>query len=334
MALFALPVQELWDRIIDHLNDSPSSLCACARTCRAFTWRAQSHIFRAIRAPVEPLDCGEFDEKRALELQRRLARFRRLSRTLLRSPNAAFLVSRVRALQIHASSPEITDILAKVPWTNVRTLHLKNISHVPPAVEAVRALVSIPSLEDLELRFAPTTFGGYRVPETDLAAILVAISPNVRILRLGLCNPYSYGPVRLLSSLTLPPSIQTFILDHSPGIVPLLCAMNDARLGPRFTRITTLHLRNSWSPALDNFLRSCGANVEVLHVDAFGKTLSFNFWSNYSKIWADQGLETLRLDCFPNLRQLVCPNAAEWTPARTLLDKFQHGEAVLVRVQA
>ncbi|KAJ7481903.1 hypothetical protein FB451DRAFT_1030631, partial [Mycena latifolia] len=44
----SLPVQELWDYILDYLQDSPEDLESCSLVCQSFVPRAQSHLFREI----------------------------------------------------------------------------------------------------------------------------------------------------------------------------------------------------------------------------------------------------------------------------------------------
>ncbi|KAF7289772.1 hypothetical protein MIND_01351100 [Mycena indigotica] len=310
MSLSALPVQELWDRIIDCLHDSPCSLRACALACRAFTSRAQSLIFHTIHAPVDPIDCGAFEVERIDELKARLKRFRTLSSVLLTSPNTGFLISRVQRLDIHTSSPQVIAALAGVPWSNVLTLRLKNIPHLSDIVKPVQDLVAIPSLQHLELRFAPTVYGGYLLTPSSFSTILRAVREELSSLSLGLCNPYPFSPSSTLNR-DLPTvswqgnghaRIRTLQLDHSPGIIPLLFALSS---GPApvldLSYVNTLHLQRSWNPVLHELLQRCGQKVETLHLDAF-----------------DDKITTLSFDHFPNLCEVICPNAADWTPSSQL----------------
>ena len=69
---------------------------------------------------------------------------------------SAFLLSRIRALQIHTSSLETIALLAQLPYTHLHTLHLKNVPHHPAAVEPLRALVAAaPSLRHVLLDIDP-----------------------------------------------------------------------------------------------------------------------------------------------------------------------------------
>ncbi|KAJ7062475.1 hypothetical protein C8F01DRAFT_100158 [Mycena amicta] len=319
MSLSALPVRELWETIIDHLHDSPPSLNACALTCRTFTSRAQAHIFHTIHVPVDPLDCGAFDQERIAELRLRMKRYQQLSNLLLSSPNTAFLVSRIRRLEIHSSSLEIITLFAGIPWTNVHTLRLKNVPHLPEIISAVQSLVSTASLEELELRFAPTVYGGYRLTPAHFSAILCTIAAGVRVLSLGLCNPYPLSSSQLHSALVggqSAPRIRILQLDHSPGIISLLLALSsepDAVIDCNF--LHTLHLKGSWSAALDSFLIQCGQNVEELYLAAY-----------------DEGIANLRLDYLPSLTEVVCPNAADWESSSVLMRSLPRD--CCVRLQA
>ncbi|KAF7332776.1 hypothetical protein MKEN_00161300 [Mycena kentingensis (nom. inval.)] len=287
MALALLPVQELWDRILDHLHDSTPALNAVALANSAFTRHAQSLLFETVVVPAEPLACDFYVEECEYEIEGYLARVQRLTGGLLACPDA-FLLSRIRVLDIHSSSAAILHLLAGVPFTHVDTLRLLGVPQAPDVVEDLAALVAIPSLEEVEMRFMPGF--GYRFSDVQLRTVFGALAPGVRVLKLSSCHPYRFLPPSSRTQQTrahLRPQLRKLELTHSAWLFPLL--FNDAPFD--FSRLESISLTNSWGDGVDEFLLLAGENAEELYVDELDKMVALT-----------------AIEMLPCLERLVCSN--------------------------
>ncbi|KAJ7064324.1 hypothetical protein C8F01DRAFT_1130989 [Mycena amicta] len=141
-----LPIQELCDHIIDLLQDSPNDLKACSLVCRSFVNRAQGHLFRTIQInPPSRHECTLWVE--------RIDRFCEILRS-----GSTHLLDHVRRIYIRISDPRIVARMGAIPWSrSVQSLSLLRIPSSGVLLSAgVRAMVEIPSLEDLALSFTPS----------------------------------------------------------------------------------------------------------------------------------------------------------------------------------
>ncbi|KAJ7140590.1 hypothetical protein C8R43DRAFT_1131528 [Mycena crocata] len=102
-----LPVQELWEHVIDSVH-SIAELNSCSLVCHAFVARAQSHIFRSIfiNGPLS-----------SILAQHELSN--RLTGLMASSPH---LVRYVEAITIVAFDEEVLAAIAGITWP-----HLKHI---------------------------------------------------------------------------------------------------------------------------------------------------------------------------------------------------------------
>nr|GAT60080.1 predicted protein [Mycena chlorophos] len=144
--------QELYDVIIDLLQDSPAALRNCSLICRAFVDRAQSHLFRKIDIQVSL----SFLPKSAAAESECVLRVQRLCRVLVDSPH---ILEYIQSIHIGVASAALVAPLAAVPWSTRSRIQRVALLKIPSSTvllsEGVRALVEIPSLQALVLSFAP-----------------------------------------------------------------------------------------------------------------------------------------------------------------------------------
>ncbi|KAJ7877545.1 hypothetical protein B0H14DRAFT_3782692 [Mycena olivaceomarginata] len=131
-----LPVQELWDQIVDELHQSRKDLEPCTLVCRALVARGQSYTFRYIHL-MDGL------------------RVNRLGRLLTSSPH---LIPHIRHLSLRNCGAESFIPLQRIPWSNVETLTLMDPgpgflgqSFDRSAYEALYTLVELPSVWGLNI---------------------------------------------------------------------------------------------------------------------------------------------------------------------------------------
>ncbi|KAF7332787.1 hypothetical protein MKEN_00162400 [Mycena kentingensis (nom. inval.)] len=282
LALELLPVQDLWDLILDHLADSPPALAAAALTHRALTPRAHSLLFATVVVPAEPLACDFFLNQCMEEIARYLTRIRRLTSCLLSAPDSYRILSRIHTLDIHSSSPAIIHLLAGVPFTHLRTLRMTAVPQFRSRelVEDLCALVAVPSLEEVDLRFALGVW--YRFTDAELREVFTALAPGVRTLRLASCHPYGDPTQPVLTPTrahATRPQLRTLALANC-AYLPLLHNLD-------FSRLRELRLADSSSCDALHFL--AGTSVEELYVDEL-----------------DIVIARAALELFPSLTGLVC----------------------------
>ncbi|KAJ7703884.1 hypothetical protein B0H17DRAFT_1193822 [Mycena rosella] len=130
--------QELTNHIIDLLHDAPTALKACALVSHAFTYAAQSHIFRHICIGCRRLmESSDIDRK-----------WFRLQEKLHTSPH---LIRHIHRLEPHSRrmSIETLQAICSFPFT-----HLKHLFTVisPESAMALQQLASLPCLRSLGIR--------------------------------------------------------------------------------------------------------------------------------------------------------------------------------------
>ncbi|KAJ6525917.1 hypothetical protein DFH09DRAFT_1416193 [Mycena vulgaris] len=157
--------QELLNRIIDFLHDSPIDLKACALVSSAFVYEAQSHIFKALSIGHFGATTSDID-----------ALWSRCQETLHTSPH---LVQQIHRLTL--SPPLITiDILSSIctfPFTHLKEIRVSPFILSHPIAIALQQLFGLPTLRFVAFRCL------YHNPST-LIEIWDRCSPGIRHLEL------------------------------------------------------------------------------------------------------------------------------------------------------
>ncbi|KAJ7838072.1 hypothetical protein B0H14DRAFT_2790033 [Mycena olivaceomarginata] len=285
MAVERIP-QEIWDKTIDNLQNSPKTLKFCSLVCRSFVARSQFHIFSTIsvhRAPNS--DCF----KRSLQ-KKWLARLIRLVDNIKSSPH---LIPYVHTIDVESCDTELLAVLAQVSWSQVRTLSISEIAITEegPVSESV---ISLLELEFGVLNWCSVNF--VRALFARCSPSLESLSLNNCKLKTSSCLTISAEPVRF----TLPcPKIRELILRHSPYVVALLhsacpldfsalmhlCCVGDSSMLDGFLGLSGGPLgdlmpsfQSPPNPDLMNgFLRRNGGTIQSLEIDTIDHSLkSFN----------------------------------------------------------
>lgn len=286
MAVERIP-QEIWDKTIDNLQNSPKTLKSCSLVCRSFAARSQFHIFSTISVHRAP-NSDRF--KRSLQ-KKWLARLIRLVDNMKSSPH---LIPYVHTIDVESCDTELLAVLAQVSWSQVHTLSISEIA-IPeegPVSESVISLVGIPSLRKLELQFGVLNWCSVNF----VRAIFARCSPSLESLSLNNCKLKTSSCLTISAEparFTLPrPKIRELILRHSPYVVALLhsacpldfsalthlCCVGDSSMldgfwglsgGPLGDLIPSL--QSPPNPDLMNgFLRRNGGTIQSLEIDTIG----------------------------------------------------------------
>ncbi|KAJ7483561.1 hypothetical protein FB451DRAFT_1234978 [Mycena latifolia] len=247
MQTSSLPVQELWDHIIDYVNQSLEDLKSCSLVCQSFVPRAQSHIFRAIVISAKQ------------DAANRLA-------MILSS--STHLIHYTRILYFGSCAPEIISPLTRIPWSRVHTISFsryREASQLPDhTLEEICHLVGIPSLRSLDFHrglwetdqllrvFAHCTIGLDRV--TFFACGLrIASNSGVAV------SPAQRRKIRFLS------------LKYSPRIPDILvhpaCPLD-------FSVLTALHCVGAMRPATNTLFLQARLTISSLHISGLDETIA------------------------------------------------------------
>ncbi|KAJ7033261.1 hypothetical protein C8F04DRAFT_1396130 [Mycena alexandri] len=178
-----LPVQELWDRIIDQLYHTPKDAHSCSLVCRSFVEPSQSLIFR------------DFFIARFGSSPTRLADIFTLSPHLIRHARTLVLGD----CDVNYVAPIVT-----IPWSSLRRLELCGMSRSSPALEEIYTLVELPSLRHL-------VFDGRRWTANQILAILSHCTPTLHRIEFRGCHPQ---PAALASVSSLPPTHRRPVIRH------------------------------------------------------------------------------------------------------------------------
>ncbi|KAJ6555972.1 hypothetical protein B0H19DRAFT_138136 [Mycena capillaripes] len=248
-----LPLQELWEIIIDHLHESPAELKSTSLTCRSFVSPAQSHIFREISVPVKHGDSG---------IKQRI-QAKRLHALMNSSPH---LIPYVHSLSLGTCEPEILIPLARIRWSRVHTLSLADMAQDPydEFVHSIQMLIGLSSLRTLAIRDFE------RCNAEQLHTILSYCNAGLENITLTFCDIYPAPAFMPLEPPTPRPRIQKLVLGFSTGALELL---NSPACPFDFTALNHLRLTEITGARLDLFLRQIGPTVERLSVDAMDNSL-------------------------------------------------------------
>ncbi|KAF8188940.1 hypothetical protein K438DRAFT_1936240 [Mycena galopus ATCC 62051] len=192
METSGLPVQEIWDEILDNI-ESHWDLRAAALTCRAFVLRAQIILFRTV-------------DIRALNSPGLLAN--RLAKILAHSPH---LVYHIHALHIRGCDAETLSPIAQIAWSQLEAISFcphESESRWEMAFDVIAALVSIPTLREISFNLM------HWQPHT-LRTVLAQCSPTVCSLSVTHCcltHPPSYSSDAPITGRNRRPIITTLDL--------------------------------------------------------------------------------------------------------------------------
>jgi hypothetical protein len=250
MPVPSLPVQELWNSIIDFLHGCPLDLRSISLVCRSFDAHAQSHIFREIALPVKWR--GDIIIEQRIQADR-------LAALMESSPH---LIQYVYSLSLAYAEVETLLLLARIPWSRLRTLSFVRMFYEPgdAFLNSINALVGLQSLRSLKI-------GESRSPDYDpLPTILSHCSAGLESVAISYYTTIAESFLGLQPRFERP-RIKKLTLCSSPRAFDLL---NDSACPFDFTTLRHVKVQNSAGPGLDRFLRQQGKTVEQLSIAAWG----------------------------------------------------------------
>ncbi|KAJ7643073.1 hypothetical protein DFH06DRAFT_601747 [Mycena polygramma] len=147
-----LPVQEVWDYIIDHLQHSKQDLRSCSVTCWSFVPRTQAHLFRSISICTKGPKTAESAATELVSITHK-------------HPH---LLAYIRRLSVVSSSQTILAHLCRLAWSRLEDLTLTYREHSgaeamyefltrSPRLEVVRIISVDPHLTPLHPPFDVTS---------------------------------------------------------------------------------------------------------------------------------------------------------------------------------
>ncbi|KAJ7622000.1 hypothetical protein DFH06DRAFT_1143402 [Mycena polygramma] len=233
----SLPVQEMWDQIIDELN-ARKDLQSCSLTCRAFAARAQSHIFRSI----------SIRQKRSRDAK---VLARELADIVATSPH---LISYIRILYLEGCDQDILSPLIRIPWSHLEDLTLSSSGQTFD-LENMCLLVQLPSIRSLAII-------GEQWETEHIYDIFSHCNSRLERVEFWHCNPppTSFSPSH---SGAPAPKIRHLVIVASgaiPGVLLEYPFLMD------FSELTHIRCLRSMHGALPSFLIQHGANLESLHL--------------------------------------------------------------------
>jgi hypothetical protein len=250
MAAPGLPIQELWDEVIDSIHDSTVDLKSTSLVCRSFVARAQSHIFRqiALFATKAPRTTGDV-----------AARLRNL---MAFSPH---LISHVQVLYLPTADEETLISVADIRWSHVHSVVLgfSRPTLLSPgiALEKVNVLVGLPTLRILS--FQGGVWGG-----THLQRIFAHCTARLQRLIFFHCIPVFPSHASPSQAAQSPrPKLSDLSVICSPDIAQILhdpvCALD-------FSALTKVYCVRSMSIDFEIFLLHYRATITNLHFAGTG----------------------------------------------------------------
>ncbi|KAJ7909150.1 hypothetical protein B0H13DRAFT_2015103 [Mycena leptocephala] len=280
MAASSLPVQEIWDEVLDYLHDARKDLLFSALVCRSFVARAQRHLFHSIVI--------------ASNRHQTTIAATELAEILSSSPH---LIDYICDLYIGECDLETLTPIVQVAWSRLRTISLVHDDEGRTlALNLICTLVSLPALRHI-------SFHGNMWESNQLHIVLASCNPSVFSLVFRACSPEIPNPddARILVPRNGPrpriTELELFFADNIPDfLMDAACPLDLSGL---------VHVKFRWSTGagLYPFLYSFGHTIQSLDIDA-----------------ADHGVETLDLGSIPALTHLSLRgmgNALQWTMERS-----------------
>ncbi|KAJ7935789.1 hypothetical protein B0H13DRAFT_2462637 [Mycena leptocephala] len=203
MAAPGLPIQELWDEVIDSIHDSTVDLKSTSLVCRSFVARAQSHIFRqiALFATKAPRTTGDM-----------AARLRNL---MAFSPH---LISHVQVLYLPTADEETLISVTDIRWSHVHSVVLgfSRPTLLSPGMATLRSLLrEIPQLSHLTATVdARFTLSGNQLTTAPHIKSLILHGPGLECLTLPGLGRLEMGLVPQFPVLAAFLKPSAYVLDH------------------------------------------------------------------------------------------------------------------------
>ncbi|KAJ7021011.1 hypothetical protein C8F04DRAFT_1403211 [Mycena alexandri] len=264
MSVPSLSVQELWDTILDFLDDSRPALKSAALVCASFASRAQSHLFREIHLPTSHYGQGHINLN-----NRTVTQASQLALLMNSSPH---LVRYVRSLSLGICETGAVVPLARILWTSVHTLCLDRMHYIPSEdfLGGIQTLIGMPSLRMVSLGGR----GDDSWSSQELSLVLSRCGAGVQSIGFKYINPRRCAVSIDSESSGQRPTIRELRLDRSPGIVELF---NDPAPLLDFASLRHLKIRNSSDTiAFDSFLRRTGGTITRLSIHARDEMQTLN----------------------------------------------------------
>ncbi|KAJ6548214.1 hypothetical protein DFH09DRAFT_629737 [Mycena vulgaris] len=240
----SLPVQELWDHIIDQVV-SEADLASFSLVSRSFVSRAQSHIFRAIiLGPEQGIAVN------------------RLAGILSSSTH---LIQYICFFYLGSCDAELLSPLARLTWSHVHTMTFSHSGEPsqPSAFEEIHLLVATPSLRNL-------TIHGEGWQTEQLVQLFAHCTEGLdRINFFGISSTLAPCP-----SVTIPPApcpqIHQLSLMYAHTIPDILA---NPACGLDFSALTRVLCLRSMGPALQSILLQARLTIDSLHFGGTDETI-------------------------------------------------------------
>ncbi|KAJ7611100.1 hypothetical protein DFH06DRAFT_1308571 [Mycena polygramma] len=272
-----LPVQEMWDHIIDELRRL-KDWQSCSLVCRSFLARAQSHIFRRISIHKKLFEEPDIVAKQLVSI-------------LTKSPH---IIPYIRILYLGECRPAVVAHLLQISWTHLEDLTVSCLGDpiTVADLEQIYPLVGLPTLRRI-------AFSGKGWGAEEMFKALSHCTPRLERIEFWNCDPQigSFQSTELaitdLSSLTYLRSsgsssgnFKSFILRHCSTVESL-------HLGGEDSGIERINL--GIFPALqylgcddmgyefNEMLKSLPPNnvIDTIRVNLFGPTLTMDLIADF-----------------------------------------------------
>ncbi|KAJ7643082.1 hypothetical protein DFH06DRAFT_601847 [Mycena polygramma] len=267
-----LPVQEMWDHIIDDLQQSNTDLRSCSLVCWSFVARVQSHIFRCISIDKKH---PKVAENQAEILASKLA-------SIL--AESSHIIPYIRILYLGDCRGAVVTHLHRIPWSHLEELNLrcyKKSDRIPDAnLNHIHGLVGLPSIRQVSI-------GGEGWGGGQIFKIVTHCTPHLERLIFWHCSS-QLGPFHTSDStvrVTQPKIRQLIFMDSDA----LSGVFTDRSLPLDLSTLTHVRSSGSMAKSFRSFLLRHCPTVESLR---FGGE--------------DSGIELINLELFPLLNHLAC----------------------------
>ncbi|KAJ7611081.1 hypothetical protein DFH06DRAFT_1147894 [Mycena polygramma] len=262
-----LPVQEMWDAIIDQLH-STKDIQSCSLTCRSLVARAQSRIFRSISIYTKGPKTAETVASELVSI----------------IDESEHLLAQIRRLSLGDCKLAVVAHLRQLPWSRLEdlTLTYREYSGLidDTDLDEIYHLVSLPCLLQLTLKGDWKTEAMYK--------IFIHCTPRLERVRFIDCC-HSISPLHLpASDVSAPKPKIRHLISIDSEIFGVLAA--DPSFPLDFSTLT--HIRCSGS-----------ASSTALAVFAFRHRTTIE---SLDLGTMDAGIESLNLGLFPVLKHVSC----------------------------
>ncbi|KAJ7643083.1 hypothetical protein DFH06DRAFT_1213684 [Mycena polygramma] len=237
-----LPVQEMWDHIIDELRRL-KDWQSCSLVCRSFLARAQSHIFRRISIHKKLFQEPDIVAKQLVSI-------------LTKSPH---IIPYIRILYLGECRPAVVAHLLQISWTHLEDLTVSCLGDpiTVADLEQIYPLVGLPTLRRI-------AFSGKGWGAEEMFKALSHCTPRLERIEFWNCDPQigSFQSTELAIT-GLNPKIRQLTFMSSDSMAGVLA---DHSFPIDLSSLTYLRSSGSSSGNFKSFiLRHC-STVESLHL--------------------------------------------------------------------